>query len=614
MIVSLAGHVDHGKTSLVRALTGIDTDRLEQEKRRGLTIDLGFAYIDDGNIGFVDVPGHHKFIHNMVAGVASHQHALLVIAADDGPMPQSKEHLDIMRLAGIESGVIALTKRDRVDGARLARCKQEIKQLVQGSFMEHAPVLATSIDDAVSIEQLLAHLRGTAAAFTEHGAHEPFRLAIDRTFLVRGAGLIVTGMAHAGAVKVDDVLHHFPSDKPVRVRSIRAQDQIVESARSGERCALNITGLELDEVKRGDWVNAEAAPHYREISVLASVLDDFPRTVKHWTPVHIYHATSHSAGRIALLDDAPTAPGGSAMVDLICDEPLAVRHGDQLVLRDQSLDVTLGGAKVVYAQTRQSLRRRSEERGRMLTNYSTEKPSDCLTALLADGMVDVEPFRQIWHLTQDQLTNLLADRSIVLVGEIAIDEEYWTKLQAAALAQINEHQEIDPSSPGLKENEITRVPTSIRQPLLNDLVQHNKLSNDAGLYRLPEHEAKLPTGLQEAWQRFESALDQKQAPSTGDLAKLWRVPQQQLENELKELTKRGLVTHVANHRFYLPSQLQDIADDVKNMAAKKPFSVREFRDLTGIGRNVAIEVLEYFDRRGFTRRQDNERIVLKNSL
>jgi len=614
MIVTLAGHVDHGKTSLVRALTGVDTDRLEQEKQRGLTIDLGFAYIDEGKIGFVDVPGHHKFIHNMVAGVASHQHALLVIAADDGPMPQSKEHLDILRLAGVDSGVIALTKRDRVDAARLARCHQEIEQLVGGSFLEHAPVLATSIEDANSIEQLLAHLRSTAAAFAEADSDEPFRLAIDRTFLVRGAGLVVTGTAHTGTVKVDDVLRHYPTDKAVRVRSIRAQDQDVVNAGTGERCALNITGLELDEVRRGDWINAESTPHYREISVVTSVLTDFPRPVRHWTPVHIYHATSHSTGRIAILDDALIAPGDSALVDLICDEPLAVRHGDQLVLRDQSLDVTLGGAKVVHAQTERSHRRRSAERRRELGHYGANSSSECLALLFTDGIVALEAFRQIWHLTADQLARLLDEYRVVKIGDIAVDEAFWGKLQATALEQINQHQEANPSSAGVKENEILDVPVAVRQALLNQLVQTSKLNNEAGLYRLPDHQAQLTPALQEAWQRLEPALDQKQAPSTGDLAKQWRVPQQKLESELKELTKRGLVTHVANHRFYLPRQLTDIAGDVKSMAASKPFSVREFRDLTGIGRNVAIEVLEYFDRRGFTKRRDNERIVLKDSL
>ncbi len=612
--MTLAGHVDHGKTSLVRALTGVDTDRLEEEKQRGLTIDLGFAYIDDGNIGFVDVPGHAKFIHNMVAGVASHQHALLVIAADDGPMPQSKEHLEILSLVGINSGVVALTKCDRVDAQRIEACQAEIKALVAGSFLADAPVVTTSIEDPSSIDTLLTHLRSTANEMTQQTSDEPFRLAVDRAFLVRGAGLVVTGTVHSGSINVDDVLHHFPSNSQVRVRSIRAQDQAVDQAHSGDRCALNITGLDLDDVTRGDWFCAQPTPCYTQVSVNATVLQDFPRAVKHWTPVHIYHATSHTTGRIALLGDKRLEPGQTGMVDLICDEPLAVRHGDQLILRDQSLDVTLGGAQVIHAQTHQTLRRRSEDRLRALTHYDTAEASESLAGLLADGVIELEQFQHIWHLTTQQLQELLNQQTTHQVNGLVFSDAFWTRLQAEALQMVQAHQTSNPSSPGLRENNFYDLPRALRQATLNALVQADKLENEAGLYRMPEHKAELPEALNDIWQRLEKELDQKQAPSTGDLAKQLGLPQQQLEADLKELTKRGLVTHIANHRFYLPRQLELIAQDVKALAAQKPFSVREFRDTTGIGRNVAIEILEYFDRRGFTRRQDNERVVLKDTF
>lgn len=614
MIVTLAGHVDHGKTSLVRALSGVDTDRLEQEKQRGLTIDLGFAYIDEGNIGFVDVPGHSKFIHNMVAGVASQQHALLVIAADDGPMPQSKEHLEILSLVGINSGVIALTKCDRVSPERIQACQVEIAALVSGSFLADAQIVPTSIEDPASIDTLLAHLRSTAEHFESKTSQEPFRLAIDRTFVVRGAGLVVTGTVHSGSVRVDDSLFHFPSQTQVRVRSIRAQDQAVEQAQQGDRCALNITGVDLADVRRGDWLTAEITPKTIEITVNASVLNDFPRPVKHWTPIHIYHATSHSTGRIALLTDTRLAPGQTSMVDLICDEPLAVRHGDQLILRDQSLDVTLGGATVLHANTTPTLRRRAPSRISELAHYAQTTPTSCLAGLLSEGVTDVERFRQIWNLTAEQTEQLVEQQDALRIDHFAFSKALWAKLQAEILQAVESHQRAHPSSPGLKENNFTSVKSELRQALLSSLLQSNKLANEAGLYRLPEHKAELPDALDKVWQRLEPELDKKQAPSTGDIAKLWRVAQPQLESDLKELTKRGLVTHIANHRFYLPRQLEALAEDVKVLAGQKPFSVREFRDATSIGRNVAIEVLEYFDRRGFTRRQDNERIVLKDKL
>lgn len=618
MIVTLAGHVDHGKTSLVRAMTGVDTDRLEQEKQRGLTIDLGFAYIDDGtgggNIGFVDVPGHHKFIHNMVAGVASHQYALLVIAADDGPMPQSREHLDILRLIGINKGVIALTKTDRVDHARLQACKQEIANLVAGSFLEQARVVPTSIEDPNSVSELLQHLQKQAGNAQAHQSESAFRLAVDRKFLVKGAGLVVTGTVHSGSLSEDATLYHFPSGKTLRVRGIRAQDQAVTSAKAGDRCALNLTGIEPDEVNRGDWVTAEPAPAYPEITGELTVLENFPRSIKHWTPVHIYHATSHSTGRIALLSEQRLNCGETGMVDLLCDTPLAVHHGDQLVIRDQSLDVTLGGLRVVHANAEQTQRRRNEQRRSLLQQLDSDDHAATLQALLKLAPLDPENFRQVRHLSESQMQSLIGDANALTVQGQLVSRGYWGNLAKRAFTQVKQHQTENPSSPGLRENQITGVPQDLKQTLLNALVQANQLQNTAGLFQLPDHTAELPEALAKSWRRLEPALDQPQAPSTGDLAKQWSVPQQQLETDLKELSKRGYVTHIANHRFYLPAQLSRIAGEVKQMAADKPFSVREFRDRTGIGRNVAIEVLEYFDRRGFTRRQGNERIVLKDSF
>ncbi len=614
MIVTLAGHVDHGKTSLVRALTGVDTDRLEQEKARGLTIDLGFAYIDEGNIGFVDVPGHHKFIHNMVAGVARRQHALLVIAADDGPMPQSREHLEILNLAGVSSGVIAMTKCDRTDGARQDACEAEIRELVQGSFLENAPVVRTSVADPDTIAALLEHLRKHATQQTRDEDAAPLRLAIDRAFNVKGAGLVVTGTIHSGTARLDEPVYHFPSGTQLRIRGIRAQDQTVSEAGPGSRCALNLTGIELADVERGHWIGAEPPPMHREITLKLNVLADFPRPVRHWTPVHIYHATSHATGRLALLDDGRLAPGSQSTVDLICDEPLPVRHGDQLVVRDQSLDVTLGGGAVIHAAERQTARRRQPVRLATLDAYGRATPADSLTALLKAGIVDVAAFARVWHLDDARLEALTKASGALRHKHMAFTTDYWSDLGDAAVSRCETHQAQEPASPGLRENAFKDLPLALRQGVLNFLVQQERLENLAGHFRLPNHEATLPEALAAAWARLKVDLDHKQAPSTGDLAKSWQVPQADLERDLKALTKRGLVTHIANHRYYLPSQLEQLVQDVKDVAGGGSFNVRQFRDATGMGRNVAIEVLEYFDSRGFTRRQDNERVLLRDHL
>ncbi len=615
MIVTLAGHVDHGKTTLVRELTGIDTDRLAQEKQRGLTIDLGFAYIDEGRIGFVDVPGHHKFIHNMVAGVASQQYAMLAIAADDGPMPQSREHLEILSLVGVKDGCIVITKCDRVGQDRLQTCLAEIDQLISGSFLENAPRLHTAADEPESFVSLLAHLRQQAQRHENEQSSAPFRMAIDRAFNVKGAGLVVTGTIHSGRVTFDDNLFHFDSNKSVRVRSIRAQDQKVDFADSGARCALNIAGLDSDTVQRGDWLTALPQAPCIEATLALTVTQSFPRAVRHWTPVHIYHASRHTTGRIALHDNRRIAPGTSAVTDLVCDEPLPLMHGEPIVLRDQSLDVTLGGGPVIKSQTRITPRRRSADRLATLVHYQAHSAEASLRALLDHaGWLDLNEFTETWPLDDATLAALCERCEAKRIDRFAISNAYWQTLEQRALETLEEHHRQDPSSPGLRANGFDFPAQDIAVAVLSELIQSGAIELKGSHFAKPNQQAQLPEALQRAWALLERELDQPQAPSTGDLAKRLQIPQAQLERDLKELTKRQLVVHVANHRFYLPRQLQSLAEQVLRLTDNKPMTVREFRDETGIGRNVAIEVLEYFDSRGFTRRQDNERVVTRDAL
>ena len=605
MIVTLAGHVDHGKTSLVRALSGVNTDRLAEEQKRGLTIDLGFAYIDDGQIGFVDVPGHQKFIHNMVAGVAANQYAMLVIAADDGPMPQSREHLDILRLTGIAAGCVVITKSDRVASERLQQCSEEIKNLVAQSFLHDSPVFTTSTEDAKSYTPLLEHLRTQSRHHENLQQHQPFRLAIDRRFNVRGAGVVITGTAHSGNVNTDERLHHYPSGQLVRVRGIRTQDQEATAAQSGERCALNIAGLELADIQRGDWLTATPPAGYKTLSLELQVSKGFPRAVKHWTPVHAYHATHHCQGRIALAPGQRLEPGQNARVDLVLDAPIYCHRSDRLILRDHGLDTTLGGGTVIFADATAPHRRHTTTRQQHINAYSLANPKDSLAALLQVGVTDLKHFRDFWHLSAADYTALLEEHTLHRNDDFALSDEHWQAYKTALVEQF----ESQPDQ-ALRENQLhSAIPPTFRQPLLNELVNKKILSHTGGEYRLLGQTIKLPDHLVKLWDLLEPVLAQNQAPSTGDLAKRFNIAQTNLERGMNELVKTGLLINVANHRYYLPNQLKEIAKIVQRMAASEPLTVRGFRDETGIGRNVAIEVLEYFDSKGFTRRQGNDRII-----
>ena len=616
MIVTLAGHVDHGKTSLVRAITGVETDTLREERQRGLTIDLGFAYAVDGAdggdvLGFVDVPGHHRFIHNMVAGVAAMQYALLTVAADDGPMPQSREHLQILELTGVRRGLVALTKCDRVSPERIVAAEREIRALVAGTFLEDAPVIRTSARTGSGIAEL------TRALWVAHNDPDrtassgQFRLAVDRAFNVRGTGLVVTGTVHAGSVVRNQELAVFPTGDKARVRGIRAQDRQADRAGAGDRTALNLAGLDLDRIGRGHWLTEAPCPPHRNFAVDLKVVDDFPRAVKHWLPVHVYHATSHSTAHLALLRAGRLEPGEPGDVELVTGEPLCARHGDRIVLRDQGLDRTLGGGRVL-TDLPPSSRRRSPVRLARIAAFRQPGAKRILEALLDLGPVETRPLQHTLGRSSSQLDEALAALDVERHGDEVISRARWANWRRAALEFIVRFQADHPHATGVRPNQLPAgIPGRYRIELLNGLVAEKALGATAGVYHPPRHVAALPAAEQALLNRVSALLDVDQAPSVGDLARQLNMPIATLDSGLRNLAKRGLLAQVSAKRYYRPERLTRVAGYAAGLAERAPFTVREFRDATGIGRNVAIEVLEYFDGKGVTRRMGDTRSVVK---
>lgn len=612
MIVTLAGHVDHGKTSLVRALTGTDTDRLAEEQRRGLTIDLGFAYMDGGGtpLGFVDVPGHHRFIHNMVAGVATMQYALLVIAADDGPMPQSREHLQILELIGVRNGVVALSKSDRVPLDRLAEAKEEIQALLTDSFLDGCEIITTSTTSGVGIDELRQHLD---AANTRHRFEVPdknFRIAIDRAFSIKGSGVVATGTVHTGTIQIDEELGVFPGGKIVRVRSIHTQNQPAQTATLGDRCALNLTGIPREEIQRGTWLTTGATTGHRQLVVSLKVLDDFPRKIRHWLPVHVYHATTHTLAHIAVLETPSIQAGEEALVDLLCDEPLLAKRGDRVVIRDQSLDRTIGGGLVIDNGI-VATKRRNPRRLARLTIEQNLSPEANFSRLLALGEVSIEAFNDNWDLPARRIDALVTDSGCTVVGGYGIADSTWQDWRSALAGEISDKHAQDSTRQGIKSNELAAtLSQSFRDALLAELVVDGSITLKAGHY-LPRGQAVNLSATERALlDKVGTQLNRKQPPSLGDLARNLTLPQKQLEKDLRVLAGKGELVQISANRFYLPVQLTPLAELAQQLDQPGPFTVREFRDAAGVGRNVAIEVLEYFDSRGFTKRADNTRRVI----
>ncbi len=615
MIVTLAGHVDHGKTSIVRALTGVDTDRLAEEKRRGLTIDLGFAYTDLGGrrVGYVDVPGHHRFVHNMVAGIAGRQYALLVVAADDGVMPQSREHLAILRLLGLRNGVVALTKIDRVAPKRVDEVRNQIRALTAGSFLADARVIALSCQTETGIEDLRAHLERAATALHVEPDDRPFRLPIDRAFTVRGSGVVVTGTVVSGSVGLDDRLVLASTGNPLRVRSLHVQDQPSSTAEVGDRAAVNIAGTEVDDVRRGDWLldPAMREPALR-FAVRLAVLDDFPRPVKHNAPLHVYHATSHTQGRILLIEGTPVEPGSTATVDVACEEPLHVKVGDRIVVRDHDLGRTLGGGLVVDLVVPAN-RRRSPERRERIAATEPEDPVATLAALSRREPLRATAFAGHWNLAPRRLDAIVKDLNVAVVEGHLLHPELLGTTARAISEKLADHHRRHPDSPGLTADETCTGDAAERRTgrlALAWLVERGSLRVENGRYADAKHQAAVPADVMRLFEDVRTLLDSVQPPSLGDLAKRLRRPFPAFEREMRALTAFNLAVRVSDTRYFLPHRLLELGELAGKLNARAPFTVRQFRDASGVGRNVVIEVLEYFDGRGFTQRiGDTRRVV-----
>ncbi len=612
MIVTLAGHVDHGKSTLVRLLTGKDTDRLAEEKARGLTIDLGFAYLTAGprTLGFVDVPGHHRFIHNMVAGVAALQHALLVVAADDGPMPQSREHLQILELIGIEQGTVALTKCDRVSPDRLAAAHREVAALVSGTFLDGAPVVETAAVTGAGIDRLEALLLERAAEPPTPPTRRSFRMAVDRAFHLKGTGLVVTGTVHSGEVGIEDEVHLFPSGRAARVRGLHVQNRPAERARAGDRAAVNLAGIDGHPPARGHWLCSRPEPGHRSVVVDLRLLDDVPAALRHWTPVHVYHATSHTTAHLALLEGGRLAPGQRALAELALDTPLLAKRGDRLIVRDHGLERTLGGGAVLDNHPPRN-RRRAPERLKRIRACAATSPDASLAALLALGPVELEAFRGLWDLPPEEIEALVASTAATRHGDRLVADEEWRRWSAALLDECRHRHRADPTLAGLRENDFqTPVPAGFRASLLRELTSAGELVQRSGRYQPTSHQAALSPAERDLLDRLVPLLDQPQPPSLGDLARTLRIPLPRLQQAVKALAGKGMVVLISEKRLFLPRQVSQLAEKAEELSRQRPFTARDYRDATAIGRNIVIDVLEYFDDRGFTRRSGDTRTVV----
>lgn len=631
MIVGTSGHSDHGKTSIIKALTGVDTDRLKEEKARGVSIDLGFAYLTVAGaetIGFVDVPGHERLVHKMLARASGIDFALLVIAADDGIMPQTLEHLVILHLLGIGHGAVVLSKADLVSEERLDSLTVEVREALATTILAKAPILALSIRDRRGINALHALLVEAARKFSRRPASGRFRLTIDRSFTLVGAGTIITGTVLSGSVSIATQIVVSPPGHVARVRSIHTQDRATEKGFAGDRCALNLTGdgITKDAIARGH-VALDPSLHApaNRIDARLLVLPSEPKPISQWFPVRLHHGAAEVGARLVLLSDQAGEPGAEGFVQLVLEDPIAAAAGDRFVVRDTSAKRTIGGGTFLdlRAPTR---KRRSPDRLRQLEAHALREPEQALSALLAvpPGTIDLVAFFRDRAITDGDAEACAVRTGAVLVPAqetiFATSSARLARLHGELMERLASFHADHPDFVGIGLEKLRlELEPNLPAAAFKGLCQHFARSGEIGLaggfVRLASHAVVMRAADEGLWQQIAPLLGgvaRFRPPRVRDIARAIGIAEPEVRRVLKLTCRMGLTHEIAHDHFFARAavdEMVEIASDVATESKGGWFMAAQFRDRLQNGRKVAIQVLDFFDRHGVTlRRNDGRRI------
>jgi selenocysteine-specific elongation factor len=636
MIIGVAGHIDHGKTALIKALTGVSGDRLKEEKARGITIDLGFAYlpIEAGSVlGFVDVPGHERFVHTMLAGASGIDFVLMTVAADDGVMPQTLEHLAIVDLLGLKRGLVALTKIDLVGPDRLAAVADDVRSALMGATLEGADILGVSTLNGRGVDALRSRLVAEAGDPVDRSMQTRFRLAVDRVFTLPGAGLVVTGAVLSGSVRVGDRLVVSPSGLSARVRSLRAQNGPAEIGKLGDRCALNLAdpGISKEVIRRGDIVlDPELHAPTDRIDAKLRVLASEPKSIGQWFPVRLHHAAAEVGGRIVLLGDEPIRPGAIADVQLVLDRPIAAASQDRYVIRDASAQRTIGGGQ--FIDLRPPLRRRrAPERKAQRDALAIADPAAAVEALLAVPPFawDLTAFARDRALSAAEMNRLSEKLDVILLesgaSKIAVSLAQWRLFRSDLLQHLTGFHAENPDQQGVGREKLRmilnpRLPPPVFVAALQKIARNGDLALDGAFVRLPTHFVHLTPGDEESWHAIAPLLDgvdRFRPPRVRDVVETTGRAEGDVRRLLKLAARLGRVDEVAHDHFFLRTTVCEMTGIIDEIAAESrggAIGAAQFRDRVANGRKVAIQILEFFDRHGVTLRKGDLRRVNKHRL
>lgn len=618
MIIATAGHVDHGKTSLVKALTGIDTTHLPEERRRGLTIALGFAGLalpGGGRLSFVDVPGHEKFVRTMIAGVTGVRAALLVVAADDGIMPQTREHLEILHLLDIPDIVVALTKCDRVASGRLQEAMDSVRMLLDAAGRSGSPIVPVSSHTGEGIENLRLILMDRANRQDGTAEGGTFRLPIDRVFVVDGAGLVVTGTVAAGRVRVDDDLVVAPGGLSARVRGVQVFSQAAPLAVQGDRCALNLSGQDVDRdhIGPGQWLAspwADSTVQAMDVTLTAAE----GAALKDGAVVQLCHGTAAVQARLVLLDHSAQP----VLAQLVSETPLHAVARDRFVLRDTAHMRTLAGGRVLDPFPPRRGRKGAARIG-VLRAMDRPDPATALAAVITtDTGIRLQDFALGWGLAPPEMDVLARAEDLVRADEWAWRRPVWTAARAALVGAVERWHASHPYNTGPTETDLVRttpeLTRNLRQAALVSLIRDRSLLRDGRSFRHPDHAIRL-TGEQAAlWSRVAPLVDGPRPFAPTSVARELREPPPAVQEVMDLACRTGALVRIGASRYLTPRRIAELEELARSIAAEDQsggFDAGVYRDRSGLGRNFAIDVLEYFDRVGFTVRTGERRRIAR---
>jgi selenocysteine-specific elongation factor len=636
VIIGTAGHIDHGKTALVRALTGVDADRLPEEKQRGITIDLGFAELRLGDIeiGFVDVPGHERFVRNMLAGAGGIDVVLLVVAADEGVMPQTREHFEICRLLGTKAGIVVLTKRDLVDEETLELAKLDVAELTENSFLQNAPVVAVSAKDGAGLDELRSAIESVVSRIPRRPDRFVARLPIDRSFTIKGFGPVVTGTLLAGEIATGTELELLPDKKRVRVRGVQTQGRVVDKAAAGQRTAINLGGIDHSELTRGMVLaEVDAIEPTQIIDTVLEVVPSAKRPVRSRQRIRFHLGAVEVLGRVSVLNEAgEVAPGDTEFVQLRLELPVAALPGDRYIIRSYSPQATIAGGEVLDAHARRH-RRSDLESSRSLLKAlarSSGEPAElCRLFIEAAGAhaLSIRGLRAKTGFTDrlaaQAITKLSASGTVTEFAGFVIANDALTELRTHTLAFLKAELARDPLSGGVPRERIRDevfafIDDAVFSKVIGELQSSRELVAENELLKLPgrspslsAEQTKVLEGIRAVYRPDNYAVP-KLDDAIAEIAARTKTPAAECRKLFQMSLRSGEIEKVSAEFYFNAGAIASLVAKLNDHASRTPdrsIDVPAFKEMAGISRKYAIPLLEYFDSKRITVRQGDKRRV-----